>query len=95
MPASPRSPRRPDREREEKRGEERRDETSADSEFIRGDESPCCCSVAIMRAVLLAVAVICAAVGCSSTSAAPVLTDAERCARFGGIWSFDSCRSGN
>ena len=48
-----------------------------------------------MRLALLAVFVLCATVACSTTQSAPVLTDAERCARFGGMWSFDTCRAGN
>ena len=47
-----------------------------------------------MRLVMLVLAVLIALAGCSSTSSAPLLTDAERCARFSGTWSAGACRSG-
>jgi hypothetical protein len=47
-----------------------------------------------MRLFLLALA-LSTLVACSSVPSTQLLTDAERCARFGGVWSFDTCRSGN
>jgi predicted dienelactone hydrolase len=49
-----------------------------------------------MRRALLVLFALCALAGCASAGGfAPLLTDAERCARFGGVWSFDTCRAGN
>jgi len=50
------------------------------------------------RLVLLVAAVLVLASGCAVSTTGPLLSDAERCARFGGIWrggSSGTCHGGN
>jgi hypothetical protein len=44
------------------------------------------------RVGLFAVAILMLACACATST--PLLSDAERCARFGGSWAFNSCRAG-
>jgi hypothetical protein len=46
-----------------------------------------------MRLTLLVLAIVMSLAACSTTPLPAPLTDAERCARFGGKWSYDACRS--
>ena len=46
----------------------------------------------MLARVLLALAVL-ALAACATNSSAPLLTDQERCARFGGIWQLGTCRA--
>jgi hypothetical protein len=44
-----------------------------------------------MGVTLLAVAVL-ALAGCAGTYQGPILSDAERCVRFGGFWMDNQCQ---
>jgi hypothetical protein len=46
------------------------------------------------RVALFAAAILVLACACATTTTTPLLSDAERCARFGGSWAFNSCRTG-
>jgi hypothetical protein len=49
-----------------------------------------------MRLTLFLLATLIAFAACATTSSAPALSDAERCARFGGYWTaWGVCRSVN
>jgi hypothetical protein len=41
---------------------------------------------------MLLLAVVMAMAACSSTASTPILSDADRCARFGGFWMGGWCR---
>jgi hypothetical protein len=48
-----------------------------------------------MRLMMLLLAVITGAAACSAAAySGPILSDAERCARFGGSWYDNQCRAG-
>jgi hypothetical protein len=46
-----------------------------------------------MRLIVFALGVLIVLAACATTPSAPLLTDAERCGRFGGHWSNGACRS--